>query len=626
MAAPVSRGSSFSREEIRRRSSNSTNSDGYTAALPTQAYRREKPKFDPKHPWHRINTTTRGVTKRSGKINQYEAEKMYKQGLKNPFGTWRSPNYKFEYYEHGELAKLEYTAEEIKDFIYHHPVNSDSKLRMWIQKTPADSGRRYATPTLAKCRFSGCPSRTAGLNGTIWSGHMRVALDERSFKYQEKADPFYMAGYFHLYCVEKFLDLPEICTLPNVEVLADMRQLANEPNMKWSASLSAVKEGIVAQRFIQSCRKGRSRIRDFEAYPRPHTTLPGADKPHELMLNYRMQKVKEGDRARSSKVSLNKRPQRETQVNVNLGDLEVACRAKIAMRKPQPALQSRAKRRQRRSSSWISEVDSDYVSEDEPPERIRKKRRVEEHGPGAVAAEQRHQQAMAPATPAVQLARQQSINNTAYLALGAGYPDAPAPTFAPAANAPASTQISTPSIAPDDLAALLDFATAPSEQPLPLLPDYPPIANGSPADHTTVVRRDLAIPDSYSLTADFTLAKPTKRAAADAEFAAQSPFKRERLSTAAELHSIPLSDISANVPPAAPVRRTDAGGVVDEECWAEGEWLEQWEWGWWWAWLVGVVGVVVWVLRGRFVALGVVGLGCFPIVTSLLATEFGAWP
>lgn len=533
LAAPAKR-TSVGREQIRRRSSNSTTSDEYTAALPSKVFTAEKPQYDPKHPWRRINLTTRGVTKRSGKINQYDAEKMYKQDLQNTFDTWRSPNYKFDYHKHGELAKLEYSANAIKEFIYHHPLTTDSKLRLWIQKTPADSSGRYPSLTLAKCRFSECPSRKANLNGTIWTGHIRVAVDERSQKYKDKTDPFFMAGYFHLYCFEKFLDLPEICLLPNVEVLADMRQLANEPNMKWSASLSTAKEGIVAQRFIESCRKGRSQIRDFPHYPRPQHMVPGADKPHEHTLNYRMQRVKEGDRARSSKESLSKRPQRATQVNVNFGDLEMACRAKLAMRKPQPALQPRAKRRQR-TSSWTSQADDgDYVSEAEAPERKRKKRRVAEA-------------TMGPSSPAAA----QSANTDEPFG-SASYPVYAWPQYTSDAAA-ATHQISS--------TAFLDDPANPFAPTFPPPPDHPPLARDP------VVTHSVTIPSSYTLT-DFTLANPTKRSAPsdddhDDQGIASRVLKRQRRSSSAlSVRFSPTSNVVVVVrsPPgnAASARRTSS--------------------------------------------------------------------
>lgn len=576
------------------RSSTSSLSD--IAELASRKFTQEKPKYDPKHPWHRINTTTMGMTSRSGKINQYASEQMYKQSIKNPFGTWRSPNYKFEYFEHGELKKLEYSADEINDFLHHHPKSTENILRVWIQKTPADSCRRYPTPTLSKCRFKECPLRREGLNGTIQAGHMRVAFDERSSKYNNRADPFYMAAFFHLYCFEMFLDLPEICTLKNIEVREDTRKLPNEPNMSWNGSLD--KEGVVAQRFIEACRKGRSTIKGFDGYPRPHNMQPGDAKSHELMLNYRMQKTKEGNRARSAKQSLAKRVQRETQINVNFGDLEMLVRAKVSMRKPRPAPKKRNKRRQVSISS-SGDNDDNYVSEPDSPEGIRKKRRTDDGPGGGVAA------AVVPPgyAPANQLAPQQqqsSYNGADVSIFGYGAPEYAWPQSTPNQNYPAdydptSFLVAAPSAdaaggdpantfttTTDDTAAFvynpeisasnsnaLDPALEAMFDGLPVvaadstnqttdaLSDFPPISDV--ADATTTVeqpsiffeqqlpvqeegidglsQQSVTIPTSFPLNPDFSLSKPTKRSAsvAFADDDASSPSKRTRRSLSSNI-------------------------------------------------------------------------------------------
>ncbi|KKY26950.1 hypothetical protein UCDDS831_g00998 [Diplodia seriata] len=412
-------------DDDNRRRSSSSNSDAVADLdVASRKFTREKPKYDPKHPWHRINTTTQGLTKRSGKINQYSAEEMYKQNIANPFGSWTSPAYQFDYSKHGELTKLEYSIDEVKDFIYHHPMSETSKLRIWIQKTPADSCRRYPSATLSKCRFKKCPMRRANLNGTIPTGHMRVALDERSATYEDKADPFYMAANFHLYCFEQFLDLPEICTLKNVEVLADTRQLMNEPNMKWNASLSNVKEGVVAKLFIDACHKGRATIKGFPNYPRPQPGVrPGSViKPHEFLLNYHMQQAKEGNRPQSAAKALAKRPQRETQLNVNFGDLEMLVAAKVAQRRPQPVKPKRRKVGGEWYPAFSDDEDSDNgnggdgsVSDpDSPAERPKRKKRRTDDGPsGGVVPVEADPEANAHPRSDWPAPQQQSSYNTA---------------------------------------------------------------------------------------------------------------------------------------------------------------------------------------------------------------------
>ncbi|KAH7044580.1 hypothetical protein B0J12DRAFT_670786 [Macrophomina phaseolina] len=365
---------------------------------------------------------------------------------------------------------------------------------------------------------------------------MRIALDERSVRYKDKADPFYVAGFFHLYCFEKFLDLPFICTLHNVEVRADTRTMPNEPNHKWGASLTEAKEGVVAQRFIESCRKGRSHIRDFDNYPRPGTLAPGAEWPYNLTLSYRMQAIKEGDRARSSKQSLSKRPQRPTQVNVNLGDLAMACSAKAAMRKPQPAPKLRQKRSRKRRASWFDQEDSDYVSEMEEHDdsgfalRISKRPRRDHNNAGSsiAAPAHAHQQAIRPAVS--QLAPQASNGADAsdtsmtqdlqtYLDRQNAWPQytsgsdpsatgaAATSTVANALTTSSALEISTalrnaypslfvdpalnvhqpqpvPDYPPDGFAPPAPSCSSSHPQPLSSLPDYPPDTFTAPAPAT----------------------------------------------------------------------------------------------------------------------------------------------
>ncbi|OJD30087.1 uncharacterized protein BKCO1_6600012 [Diplodia corticola] len=566
-------------DDSRRRSSTASTSDDAGAELDraSRNFTREKPKYDPKHPWHRINTTTQGLTKRSGKINQYSAEEMYKQNIKNTFESWTSPSHRFDYLAHGELAKLEYSADEIKEFVYHHPVSRHSKLRIWIQKTPADSCRRYPSATLSKCRFKQCPLRRENLNGTIQPGHMRVAFDERSAKYGDRADPFYMAANFHLYCFEQLLDLPDVCALQNVEVLADTRQLMSEPNMKWNASLSNVKEGVVAKRFIESCRKGRTApIKGFDGYPRG--LQPGATvKPHELTLNHRMQQAKEGDRARSAKESLARRPQRPTQLNVNLGDLEMLVRAKVAARKPPPKPKDR---RRKRKGEWFPHFSDNEDSDDsnqynpdspaEPRPPMRKKRRTTNDGGvvvPAVAADPAYAQPRTDWPSSYntadasllgyggggQYARPQYATDddasfdqllhpvAAFAATDASTSAATDPNYPtlstnntgaghPALNANRSdTEISAAAAAAaaidpnlDDIVFDFDFAAA-AAAPEPAVPDHPPITTTtSPPTTQTQThthtqpptrRSSIPIPPTFPLNPAFSLSNPKKRSA-----------------------------------------------------------------------------------------------------------------
>ncbi|KAH7360756.1 hypothetical protein BKA65DRAFT_493915 [Rhexocercosporidium sp. MPI-PUGE-AT-0058] len=104
----------------------------------------------------------------------------------------------------------------MSDYIGSH------RATLWIQTVPADSGRRYPSKTSDKCRFSCCPDS----NRTIRKGDFRVAFDEHpsnTFK-----DPFHNAAYTHLFCLEKYLDFPQICK--NFDVRPDTRTLKEGKN------------------------------------------------------------------------------------------------------------------------------------------------------------------------------------------------------------------------------------------------------------------------------------------------------------------------------------------------------------------------------------------------------------
>ncbi|KAK8245398.1 hypothetical protein HDK77DRAFT_427259 [Phyllosticta capitalensis] len=347
----------------------------FTAPINIADYKLERPEHDSKHSWVRINKTTMGLTKRSGKINTYDPEKMY-ETFAHPQGPWQSTSFQFMYAPHGELSMPTYSVEQIKQFIYEHPVSADCKLRLWIQKCAADSARRYPTSTLNRCRFANCPVRDVlGNDGTMIAGHYRVCVDEKSFKHDQRVDPYKTTAYFHLYCFEKFLDLPDVCRLPNVEVRADLRQFQSEPKSKFNASLAGERAGAIAERFIESCRRqktdattGRPLVRylgDYRVYPQHR-----GNGWYEDTLSYHMIKDKEANRAASSKHALAARAQKFSQIQHNLGNLDLFARAKLAERKP--AKQPVQRKKRSRAAALEEGYDSDDSEVFTPPRRRRR--------------------------------------------------------------------------------------------------------------------------------------------------------------------------------------------------------------------------------------------------------------
>ncbi|KAG9239224.1 hypothetical protein BJ875DRAFT_366185 [Amylocarpus encephaloides] len=139
-----------------------------------------------------------------------------------------SGNVQFEYNREGELTPgKRFSTEELMAYLYQHYLHQfktlpdgtagfvSSGLALWVQNSPADSKSRYPVPGKSdKCRWDNCPVK----DGTIHKGFFRVALDEKaSWVNASDQDPFYNAGYLHLFCLEKMLDLPRLMqTIPGI--------------------------------------------------------------------------------------------------------------------------------------------------------------------------------------------------------------------------------------------------------------------------------------------------------------------------------------------------------------------------------------------------------------------------
>lgn len=295
---------------------------------------KEKPKIPKDKPWIRINRETRGGTSRTLKINNYNPDEMYEQ-LPHPIGPWSAGHSKrkFEYSSHHELADREMTIARLKQFIQCHPRKDDCKLTLYIQRTPADSKRRYGSDQTERCRFEDCPARLYGKSvasrGLITPGNYRVAFDEFSYGYGtnkgSRADPFKVAFFVHLYCLERFLDFPALCRLDNISVEADHRQaMPSEPNAKFGAALLGPELKIAAS-FIDACRSGNLRSPNGEWTNYPHHTKIGSEikwKDHYDTLNYRLQNSK--NTIRSSKVQ---RQGKLTNIAMHCGNLDVVHKA-----------------------------------------------------------------------------------------------------------------------------------------------------------------------------------------------------------------------------------------------------------------------------------------------------------
>ncbi|KAF2726963.1 hypothetical protein EJ04DRAFT_570807 [Polyplosphaeria fusca] len=322
----------------------------------------EAPRVDEGRPWVRINATTVGKTTRTSKINHYKADY---QRRAHPVGNWSSQHFDFQYTKDGEFKERSMSAAQIKEFILQYPRDHKTlaKLKLWIQKGPTDSARRYLTTTWSKCRMRECPANV-WQTGTILHGHYRVAFDEKWHRDRENSDPFLVAGYVHLYCMERFLDFPDICKYADVEV--DTRQLTNEPNGKFAASLAGQPECGIAQDFVERCRRGKDSLRKseyFHNYPEHKSFRKGEAKPYkDTQLAFWMTKIKADTRPAAQIRQFMNRGLKDTHLLANMGDLKVLFR-EVAKQKTERKKAVKSKKRKEPDS------DSDSESDDELPLR-----------------------------------------------------------------------------------------------------------------------------------------------------------------------------------------------------------------------------------------------------------------
>ncbi|KAE8451208.1 hypothetical protein EG329_004372 [Mollisiaceae sp. DMI_Dod_QoI] len=194
--------------------------------------------------------------KRPLNIQNFDPSKFYEPLPSKP-NAWGTINPKtdeplFQYTAFGDLNPLlTYTASQFSEYIASHPLNristttKQSGLTLWIQTVPADSGRRYPNRASEKCRFAECPDS----HRTIRKGDFRVAFDEQ-FSQSKTTDPFHNAGYVHLFCLEKYLDFPQLCKDFNVR--PDIRILREGKNKMAITRDHPSMENIVRKFIVKS--------------------------------------------------------------------------------------------------------------------------------------------------------------------------------------------------------------------------------------------------------------------------------------------------------------------------------------------------------------------------------------
>ncbi|KAL9031265.1 MAG: hypothetical protein Q9196_000703 [Gyalolechia fulgens] len=303
------------------------------------------------------------LNSRTTAIHQFDPSKVY-DPLPAPLTSWSI----FKYTAIGELetGRL-YTPSQIYEYLYSNPLHTlpnglydpkNSGLHLLIQRNPADSARRYPTPSSNRCRFISC----FATHNVINQGHIRVCFDEQS-QFGHNNDPFHAAAYVHLNCLERFLDFPALCR--DLSISPETRTLPHEPRGRNRMLLCPDSLTHIAFQFIRACERGT--LRDYPAHARPH----------EGTLTWRLMSNKVAEETHILKRQATVRGGvKASQLYVHLGDLEVESRVRDKTRKAKYQVrrerrEAEATKRKSGGEGWESEVEEVVVVVDKP--RVKRK-------------------------------------------------------------------------------------------------------------------------------------------------------------------------------------------------------------------------------------------------------------
>lgn len=317
------------RKRPRRDSANSASTSAATPAEPVKYHSGEKPQKVDAKPWIRTNNNTEGDT-RTAKINHWKNKYDYKP---LPLGTWSSGKHTFKYtqYENVDfLTEAPMPSRKIKEYILNYPSDDEKRLVLWIQKMPADQGRRYGSKQHSKCAFRDCPIQRY-VEGTISTGEYRVAFDEKHHTYGSQVDPFDCVAYAHLYCMEQFLDFEQVCQAADVRI--DTRlDMPLEPNGRAAFSMVDVPARYEMERFVKAASRGKLRqTQRWCNYPAHAEFTRDQQKPHEHTLTHLAHCMYEAHQDDSHKKQAALRRVTVSQRRVHLGDLEMSVADKRIM-------------------------------------------------------------------------------------------------------------------------------------------------------------------------------------------------------------------------------------------------------------------------------------------------------
>ena len=202
--------------------------------------------INPKNETRAVLTNPRRLFKVHRSNKTYIPNRAY-TSLKQAPKTWDI----FEYTMDGELdPSRRLSAEEVNHFLYNHPLHQghrnlkESQLTLRVQRTPASSAKRF--PNGLKCRLKDCPSKLHTIN----QGQLLIIVDELSVQHPDH-DHFLNAFYLHLWCIERYLNFPEICSRLNVTAKGRNARLEKDRKNKFTLALG--EEERVVDEFVQAC-------------------------------------------------------------------------------------------------------------------------------------------------------------------------------------------------------------------------------------------------------------------------------------------------------------------------------------------------------------------------------------
>ncbi|KAG8166098.1 hypothetical protein KVR01_004650 [Diaporthe batatas] len=186
-------------------------------------------------------------------------------------------------------ADLRFSGHQFDEYIFH-AARQGRAFMFRVEKQHTLLGYRYPRGhESTRCRFARCP-----IGGTIRSGQIRVCISEFADPRNEILDPYHNAGYAHLYCLEKYCNLPSLLAETTITFLPAV-ELAKE--LSYPPALSIAERDACAA----WARHARQSWRDFKsAYPLAEARPIYKPSVHER-LYHRLDQIHEANDTRNKR-------------------------------------------------------------------------------------------------------------------------------------------------------------------------------------------------------------------------------------------------------------------------------------------------------------------------------------